>query len=178
MHSQHLFTSKLTFIRRTCLVLHQAEFQACDSSDGLCMFGPEHPNHQPDHFVDNSHNINTYTMGFQSQGTQQNVRQDKDYETTSQPKQRPILKVFLAGLYDEESHLSKLRGCDNIIKAIWTEVRDYYQSAVTDGTFTLNTYRNSCFIDILHHMEISSHIVLNMRKRETPLLLVKCFTFQ
>ena len=72
----------------------------------------------------------------------------KSFETTSQPKQRPILKVFLAGLYDEESHLSKLRGCDNIIKAIWTEVRDYYQSAVTDGTFTLNTYRNSYFIDL------------------------------
>ena len=74
--------------------------------------------------------------------------QHNSFETTSQPKQRPILKVFLAGLYDEESHLSKLRGCDNIIKAIWTEVRDYYQSAVTDGTFNLNTYRNSCFIDL------------------------------
>ena len=72
----------------------------------------------------------------------------KSFETTSQPKQRPILKVFLAGLYDKESHLSKLRGCENIIKAIWTEVRDYYQSAVTDCTFTLNTYRNSYFIDL------------------------------
>ena len=45
---------------------------------------------------------------------------------------RPILKIFLEGLYDEGSNLSKLRGCQHIIKAIWTDVRDYYHSAVTE----------------------------------------------
>ena len=46
-------------------------------------------------------------------------------------RQRPILKVFLEGLYDEESNLSRLRGCDHIIKAIWTDVRDYYETAIS-----------------------------------------------
>ena len=43
---------------------------------------------------------------------------------------QPILKVILEGLYDEESNLSKLRGCEHIIKAIWRDVKNYYQSAV------------------------------------------------
>ena len=70
------------------------------------------------------------------------------FETTITPKPRPILKIFLEGLYDEESNLSKLRGCEHVIKAIWTEIRNHYQSAVTDGSSNLNTYHNSYFIDL------------------------------
>ena len=73
------------------------------------------------------------------------------FETTITPKPRPILKIFLEGLYDEESNLSKLRGVEHVIKAIWTEIRDYYQSAVTGGYLplsSLSTYRNSYFIDL------------------------------
>ena len=32
----------------------------------------------------------------------------------------PILKLILEGLYDEESNLNKLRGCQNVMKIIWT----------------------------------------------------------
>ena len=68
----------------------------------------------------------------------------------TKPKMKPILKIFLEGLYDEGSNLSKLRGCEHIIKAIWTEIRDYYQSAVIGGYLhsPLNTYQNSYFIDL------------------------------
>ena len=56
-------------------------------------------------------------------------------ETTraTSPKPRPILKVFLEGLYDKESNLSKLkvRGCEHAIRIIWKEIRDFYQSVVT-----------------------------------------------
>ena len=55
-----------------------------------------------------------------------------EYKKIPKDPKRPILKIFLEGLYDEESNLSKLRGWQHIIKAIWTEVRDYYQSAVTE----------------------------------------------
>ena len=43
---------------------------------------------------------------------------------------QPILKVLFDGLYDEDSNLSKLRGCEHVIQAIWREVKKYYQSAV------------------------------------------------
>ena len=39
---------------------------------------------------------------------------------------RPLLKVFLEGLYDDECHLSKLRGLYFILKAIWTDVVQYH----------------------------------------------------
>ena len=67
--------------------------------------------------------------------------------TSSSPKPRPILKVFLEGLYDKESYLYKLkvRGCEHVIRTIWSEIRDYYQSAVTKPQ---PRCRNSYFIDL------------------------------
>ena len=49
----------------------------------------------------------------------------------SKSRPRPILKVILEGLYDEESTLSRLRGCHHVIKAIWTYVQDCYESAIS-----------------------------------------------
>ena len=42
-----------------------------------------------------------------------------------------VLKVLLDGLYDIESPLSKLRGMHHILKYIWTDVRNYWQSHIT-----------------------------------------------
>ena len=42
----------------------------------------------------------------------------------------PILKLVLEGLYDEESNLSKLRGCQPVLQKIWREVREYYKPAI------------------------------------------------
>ena len=41
-----------------------------------------------------------------------------------------ILKVVLDGLYDEDCPLSRLRGCYHILKAIWAEVRQYWEAAI------------------------------------------------
>ena len=41
-----------------------------------------------------------------------------------------VLKVLLDGVYDEESHLSKLRGQHHILKCIWTNVKSYWQSHI------------------------------------------------
>ena len=37
--------------------------------------------------------------------------------------QWPVSKVLLDGLYDPESNLSRLRGCQHVMKLIWEEVR-------------------------------------------------------
>ena len=42
----------------------------------------------------------------------------------------PILKIILEGLYDEESNLNKLRGCQNVMKIIWTNVFEYSKPAI------------------------------------------------
>ena len=39
----------------------------------------------------------------------------------------PILKILLEGLYDEGSNLARLRGCQQVIQIIWTEVQEYYK---------------------------------------------------
>ena len=62
----------------------------------------------------------------------------------SKSRPRPILKVFLEGLYDEESTLSRLRGCDHVIKAIWTYVHDNCESAIS---WPLNSNCNYGLID-------------------------------
>ena len=41
-----------------------------------------------------------------------------------------VLKALLDGVYDEESHLSKLRGQHHILKCIWTNVKSYWQSHI------------------------------------------------
>ena len=41
-----------------------------------------------------------------------------------------FLKVLLDGVHDEESHLSKLRGLPHILKYIWTDVKNYWQSHI------------------------------------------------
>ena len=38
-------------------------------------------------------------------------------------KQWPVSKVLLDGLYDPESNLSRLRGCQHVMRLIWEEVR-------------------------------------------------------
>ena len=45
---------------------------------------------------------------------------------------RPLLKVFLEGLYDDECSLSKLRGFYFILKAIWSDVKHYYQKGIIE----------------------------------------------
>ena len=42
-----------------------------------------------------------------------------------------VLKAILDGLYDEESQLSNLRGLHHILKYIWTDLRNYWQSHIT-----------------------------------------------
>ena len=42
-----------------------------------------------------------------------------------------VLKAILDGLYDEESQLSNLRGFYHILKYIWTDVSNYWQSHIT-----------------------------------------------
>ena len=42
----------------------------------------------------------------------------------------PILKLVLDGLYDEESSLSKIRGCQPVLYKIWRDVREYYKPAI------------------------------------------------
>ena len=41
-----------------------------------------------------------------------------------------ILKVILDGLYDEECHLSKLRGFYHILKYIWIDIRNYWRKHI------------------------------------------------
>ena len=38
----------------------------------------------------------------------------------------PVLKVLLDGLYDEGSNLSKLRGCQHLMRKIWRDVKSYW----------------------------------------------------
>ena len=42
----------------------------------------------------------------------------------------PISKVLLDGLYDQESNLSKLRGCPHIMKTIWDMITAYWREMV------------------------------------------------
>ena len=41
-----------------------------------------------------------------------------------------ILKVILDGLYDEDCVLSKLRGCQHLLRVIWDDVNKYWTDAV------------------------------------------------
>ena len=50
--------------------------------------------------------------------------------TTKTHKYVPILKTILEGLYDKESNLNKLRGCQNVMKIIWTNVMEYSKPAI------------------------------------------------
>ena len=52
------------------------------------------------------------------------------YPPTEYYKCVPILKLVLEGLYDEESNLSKLRGCQPVLQKIWRDVREYYKPAI------------------------------------------------
>ena len=49
---------------------------------------------------------------------------------TKTHKYVPILKTILEGLYDKESNLNKLRGCQNVMKIIWTNVMEYSKPAI------------------------------------------------
>ena len=62
---------------------------------------------------------------------QKNSGRSLSSSTKQSRKSRPVLKVFLEGLYDEGSNLSKLRGCDHVIKTIWTYITDFYKLAST-----------------------------------------------
>ena len=42
-----------------------------------------------------------------------------------------VLKVLLEGLYDTESHLSKLQGMHHILKYIWVDVKSFWQAHIT-----------------------------------------------
>ena len=42
----------------------------------------------------------------------------------------PILKILLEGIYDEGSNLARLRGCQHVIKIIWTKIQEYYKPKV------------------------------------------------
>jgi len=41
-----------------------------------------------------------------------------------------IQKTILAGVYDDDCHLSKLKGCPHILKTIWTEVDKFWRTAI------------------------------------------------
>jgi len=45
-------------------------------------------------------------------------------------EQKPISKVLLDGLYDADSTLSQLRGCQHVMKMIWEEVVEHKRQAV------------------------------------------------
>ena len=47
-----------------------------------------------------------------------------------QRQTNPVSKVLLDGLYDPESHLSRLRGCPHILQHIWDLVRAYWRGVV------------------------------------------------
>ena len=63
-----------------------------------------------------------------------------------------VLKAILDGLYDEESQLSNLRGLHHILKYIWTDLRNYWQSHIThpDPTAQWNA--------LLHKMKLSENV--------------------
>ena len=42
----------------------------------------------------------------------------------------PVLKILLTGVYDPGSPLSNLRGCPHIVRAIWNEVKAYWESLI------------------------------------------------
>ena len=41
-----------------------------------------------------------------------------------------ILKAILEGLYDEDCHLSRLRGCYHVLQFIWRDVRSSWHSQI------------------------------------------------
>ena len=42
----------------------------------------------------------------------------------------PISKVLLDGLYDQESTLSRLRGCPHLLRIIWDDITDYWRGLI------------------------------------------------
>ena len=61
----------------------------------------------------------------------QNPDLDPPETETRMESNNLVLKVLLDGLYDTESPLSKLRGIHHILKYIWTDVRNYWESHIT-----------------------------------------------
>ena len=53
------------------------------------------------------------------------------HETKTESKNQLVLKVLLEGLYDTESHLSKLQGMHHILKYIWGDVKNFWQAHIT-----------------------------------------------
>ena len=60
----------------------------------------------------------------------QNLVMDS-HETKTESKNQLVLKVLLEGLYDTESHLSKLQGMHHILKYIWGDVKNFWQAHIT-----------------------------------------------
>ena len=59
----------------------------------------------------------------------QNLVMDS-HETKTESKNQLVLKVLLEGLYDTESHLSKLQGMHHILKYIWGDVKNFWQAHI------------------------------------------------
>ena len=59
-------------------------------------------------------------------------------------KLNPLLKVILEGLYDEECVLSKLRGCQHLMKNIWRNVVNFNKSQIflPDTTVSFDYMKN------------------------------------
>lgn len=58
-------------------------------------------------------------------------RAPEDIEREVKVEQWPVSKVLLDGLYDPESNLSQLRGCQHIMKLIWEEVLEDIRRTVS-----------------------------------------------
>jgi len=58
-------------------------------------------------------------------------RAPQDIEREVRVKQWPVSKVLLDGLYDPESNLSRLRGCQHVMRLIWEEVLEDMRKTVS-----------------------------------------------
>merc|ERR1712156_32360 len=58
-------------------------------------------------------------------------RAPRDIEREERVDQWPVSKVLLDGLYDPESNLSRLRGCQHVMRLIWEEVLEDIRQTVS-----------------------------------------------
>ena len=60
----------------------------------------------------------------------------KDKTRDIKKRLNPVLKAFLAGVYDENCELIRLKGMWHLLKRIWMLVREYWQQNILETTST------------------------------------------